>query len=74
MSSSRELEEAAARLKITLELSELGVGMTRERLRREHPHASKTELDALLARWLRERPGAEEGDGVGKPVTWPRAR
>jgi hypothetical protein len=40
--------------------------------RRAHPEASDLTIEELLRAWLRLRPGAEHGDGVGRPVAWPR--
>ena len=65
-------EVAARRFKVTLELFEAGVAMMREKLRREHPEWADTAVEAAVAAWLRERPGAEHGDAVGRPVRWPR--
>ena len=67
-----EREAAAGRLRAALELFETGVAMMRQRLRREHPEWSDTELEAHLVQWLQDRPGAEHGDAVGRPVPWPR--
>lgn len=55
-----------------LQLFELGVAMQRQNLRRRHPDATEAELDALLQRWLEHPAGAEHGDAVGRPVSWPR--
>ena len=63
---------AAERLRTAFELHEAGVEMMRQTLRRKHPEANDSELDVMLARWLRERPGAEFGDAEGKHGTWPR--
>ena len=60
------------KLRIVCELHDLGVTMMRETLARRFPQASRTEIDARLDAWLAERPGAENGDGVGRPVAWPR--
>ena len=32
-------------------------------LQRAHPELSDAEIDAMLTQWLRQRPGAEDGDG-----------
>jgi hypothetical protein len=72
MSSETARDEAAARLRVALELFETGVEMMRQKLRREHPDAVDHEIEARVAAWLRERPGAEFGDAVGRRVTWPR--
>ena len=57
--------DPAARLRIALELHDLGERMQRERLRRERPQITPDELDDAIRSWLRERPGAEHGDAVG---------
>lgn len=44
----------------------------RENLRRRHPEAGEAEIEHLLGAWLRERPGAEHGDGPGRVVRSPR--
>ena len=56
----------AEKLRITLELAEVGYEMMRENLRRRHPEASDDEIQRLLTDWLHERPGAEHGDAVGR--------
>jgi hypothetical protein len=65
------LKAVAARLRTTFDLCALGESMRRAQLRREHPHASDDEVEALLAAWLRTRPGAEHGDGWGRSISWP---
>jgi hypothetical protein len=65
-------EKAAARLRMALDLFETGVEMMRQNLRRDHPGLADHEIEARLGSWLRERPGAEFGDAVGRPATWPR--
>lgn len=54
------------KLAMALDLAEAGVDLMRENLRRRHPQATESELDAMIVAWLRERPGAEQGDGVGR--------
>lgn len=56
-----------AKLRIAFELFEAGVKLQRQNLRRAHPGASEVEIERLLAEWLSTRPGAEHGDGVGRP-------
>lgn len=53
----------------TLELFEVGVDLMRQNLRRADPDASPADIERRLEAWLRERPGAEDGDGVGRRVT-----
>ena len=67
-------EQPAERFRMALALYELGERMLRQKLRRQRPDASEAEIDALIADWLHRRPGAELGDGEGRPVPWPRRR
>jgi len=39
----------------------------RQNLRRRNPEASEEEIEKGIRQWLRRRPGAEDGDGVGRP-------
>ena len=57
--------DPATRLRIALELHDLGERMLRQRLRRERPQITQTELDDAIGSWLRDRPGAEHGDAIG---------
>ena len=59
--------DPATRLRIALELHDLGVRMQRQRLRREHPDWADAELAEAMRAWMRDRPGAEHGDAVGTP-------
>jgi hypothetical protein len=65
-------DTAARRLRLALDLSELGEAMLRQRLRRKHPGATPDEIEAHVIAWRSRRPGAEQGDAVGRPVPWPR--
>ena len=65
-------ETAAARLRTAFDLFVAGRRMMRQNLKRRHPEASDREIDSHLRAWLRERPGAEHGDAVGRPIAWPR--
>lgn len=67
-------DASARRLLTALELHDLGVAMMEQRLRRENPGATEEELRERLRAWLHTRPGAEQGDGVGRVVSWPRER
>lgn len=53
-------------------MSETGVEMMRQKLRRTHPDLTELEIEARLRAWLMDRPGAPFGDAVGRPATWPR--
>jgi Rv0078B-related antitoxin len=64
----------AQKLRIALDLADLAERMMLQKLRRQHPEATESELDARLQSWMRTRPGAEHGDCVGRPVAWPRRR
>jgi hypothetical protein len=54
---------AAERFRVALDLFETGVRFRREALRRAHPDVTPGRLEELVGEWLRERPGAREGDG-----------
>ena len=71
-SVSAAREKAALRLRMALDLFEMGLEMMRQKLRRDHPDLADHEVEARLGSWLRERPGAEFGDAVGRPAAWPR--
>jgi hypothetical protein len=47
-----------------------GEGFVRQRMRRNHPDWTDGEIDEQVGAWLHERPGAENGDGEGRPVEW----
>jgi hypothetical protein len=46
----------AARVQAALEMHEFGVRMYRQRMHREHPQASRREIDGMVTAWLAERP------------------
>jgi hypothetical protein len=66
--------DPASRLQTALDLFDLGVALMAQRIRREAPDASEEEVRRRLRVWLQSRPGAEQGDGVGRVVAWPRTR
>lgn len=70
MSDSKQ--SIAARLRTAFDLFVAGERMMRQNLKRRYPDASPEEIERRLHAWLRERPGAENGDAVGRPVPWPR--
>jgi hypothetical protein len=65
--------EAGERLRLALDLFAAGEALMRQNLRRRFPAASEAEIEERLTAWLSDRPGAERGDAVGRPVPWPRA-
>jgi len=69
----RDAAQVASRLRLALELFSTGESMMRQKLTRESPGASEPEIEARLHQWLADRPGAEYGDAVGRPVPWPRS-
>lgn len=64
---------ARERLRTALRLHDDGVALMRQNLRRRRPDASEEQIERELLAWLATRPGAEHGDGVGRPVRWPRS-
>lgn len=58
---------AALRLRVALDLYEVGEQMQRQRLRRRHPQADDDQIEAEVRAWRRRRPGAEHGDHPGRP-------
>lgn len=61
-----ESEEAAEKLRIALEMFALGESMMRQNIARAHPDLTPAEIEARLAAWLSERPGAQDGDAPGR--------
>jgi Rv0078B-related antitoxin len=53
----------------TLDLFDTGLDLMRQNLRRNHPEAGDEEIERLLGVWLRDRPGAESGDCLGRSVS-----
>ncbi len=66
--------DARERYQILLDLFQAGEEILRQNLRRRFPVASADEIEAHVMAWLHRRPGAEHGDAVGRPGTWPRER
>ena len=65
---SAEEKVTAQRLLEACELHELGCEMMKQNLKRRHPELGPEDLRARYLRWLRHRPGAEEGDAPGRVV------
>jgi len=54
---------AAERFRVALDLFDTAVQLRLETLRRAEPGITPDRLEELLGDWLRDRPGAREGDG-----------
>jgi hypothetical protein len=74
MATSPEDATAAERFRVALDLYATGEAMMRQRICREHPELSSSEVEDRLCAWLQTRPGAEHGDAVGRSVPWPRPK
>lgn len=61
---------AAGRLRLALDMFATGEDLARQRMRRLHPEWTASEIEEQIGAWLRERPGAENGDAEGRPVDW----
>ena len=57
-------------LRTALDIHEVGVALMRQNLRRAYPDDSDAGIDARLLAWLRQRPGADGGDAVGRVVVF----
>jgi hypothetical protein len=56
-----------SRMKMAFDLYETAEAIMRQNLRRRFPDAPEAEIERQLVDWLRRRPGAEHGDGPGRP-------
>jgi hypothetical protein len=65
-------ETAARRLEIALDLADLAVELVEQKIRRDQPELSDSEVARRVTQWCRSRPGAEAGDAEGRAVCWPR--
>jgi hypothetical protein len=57
----------AQRLRLALDMYEVGEKLLRQRLKRERPTATPDDIDAEIHAWLLRRPGADYGDSAGRP-------
>lgn len=57
--TARGLAPEGARVKAALDMHELGVKLYRQRMRREHPQASTSEINAMVRAWLAEPPRSD---------------
>ena len=60
------------RLQVALDLYDLGEQLLRQKLRRQQPELSPSDIEQRVEAWRLQRPGAEHGDGEGRVVPWPR--
>lgn len=58
----------ARTFRLTLDLFDAGVKLMRQNLRRRDPEADDQAIERRLVSWLRQRPGAEDGDCQGRPL------
>jgi len=56
-----------ARVQAAFDLYEAAESMMRQNLRRRFPQEDEEQIEIRLQAWLRDRPGAEQGD-AGGPV------
>jgi hypothetical protein len=71
--SPEERRETADRLRLALDMAATGESLMRGTLRRRHPEADEDTIERMIVAWYGQRPGAESGDGEGRPVPWPRS-
>ena len=71
--ATQRFDSIVQRMRLTLDLYELGESMFRQRLRRQHPEASDDEIEATIQEWRTRRRGAESGDAPGPERPWPPA-
>jgi hypothetical protein len=65
------LDVRAERIRLALDLFATGEALMLQQLRRRHPEWTEEELGRGLVAWLRDRPGAENGDAGGRPPDCP---
>lgn len=56
-----------ARMAVAADLFEAALLMIRQNVLRRNPAASEKEIDDAICAWLAKCPGAEHGDGEGRP-------
>ena len=54
-----------------MDMFEIGVVLREQRFRRDHSEATESDIKAMMAEWMRWRPGAENGDTAGRVVQLP---
>ncbi len=58
------------RMRLTFDLCQTAEAMKRQSLRRRYPDAGAEKIEKLMEEWRMTRPGAEQGDGPGRPAPW----
>ena len=53
--------QEAQRFRLALQMAEMGIGLYRQRMKRERPQASEEEIEAEVQAWLMRRPGDYPG-------------
>jgi hypothetical protein len=56
-----------SRMKMAFDLYETAESILRQNLRRRFPGEDEAAIEARIVAWLHRRPGAEHGDGAGRP-------
>ena len=70
MRSKERNLEVLERMRLTFDLCRTAEAMKRQNLRRRHPDLGAEEIEKLIDEWRLTRPGAEHGDGPGRPAPW----
>ena len=63
--SDRQIRQ---RLRMALDLFETAQQIMVQNLRRRHPNLDDAQIEQRMVEWRHRRPGAEFGDGVGRPI------
>ena len=58
--------EVLKRMEMAFDLYEAAESILRQNLLRRNPRATEEQIEEGIRSWLRHRPGAEHGDGVGR--------
>ena len=70
--SRDEADGVSERFRVALDLFVTGEAIIRQRIRRQNPELDEAGVTARVRAWLQTRHGAQHGDGIGRPVSWPR--
>jgi len=55
---------------MAFDLFDAAESLMRQNLRRRYPHADEAEIEKRIVDWLRDRPGAPDGDAPGTLRAW----